>query len=884
MIDAGGLAITQQWQHDRLSRLTTYIDPTGETTHYGYDSVGRLTSRTLPGGFTTLRSYDGNNRMVKEVQPSGAELHLTYDAAGRMAGMTSAAVVAPLQPIAAHKFRYDGLDRVTKAEAGAAVVERSYDSRGRLLSETMHGATISCRYDDAAGTVEKRWPDGRTELLRHDLGGRMVSVAQTANGMLGAGNGPLASFEPSGPGLLGRAVFRGGTTLSTSFDERRRLTEIALAGPAGLSGQVRYRYDAANRRRVEAIGGAMPKTSYFAFDARRRLLLARDGFAAAVPAATTQAQHDAAIAGVEAASAAATHTENYGYDAADARIAHTETGAPPNAYTYGPGHRLLNDGVQAYAHGADGALQAGGAFTYEADALGRIVAIRSGGALQLELTYDAFGRASALRPAGGAERAFHYLGGFVEQESIGGVPERQMTLQPASGVPIAWHSSAGTHFALVDARFNLLGLVDSNGALAETYRYQPFGAPQIFDAAGAPRATSAFGVRPLFGGQSWLADPGLYLSKMRLLHPALGQYLSPDPGGYADSPMLYAYAAQNPVDNIDPNGDIVFLLAALVIGGALVGAGYSIYDASEHPDKYAGLGGSLRVLGQVFGGAAIGGLAFVGGEVILGLGGTGAFATGAGVAGTGTGAASLTATQTFVLYGTSNAVSGGILRGGFNSMFPDYVDPITPGTVAFDFATGGGLATALGKLAPGVLDASHSAQNNWVNFATDQGGQAAISGQLGPYPGKIGQLLDKVGIRQGYSSTITNLDAGGTWYARTDTGVHEGFHALVARYFPTFRDLSHTARFWGAAARYPEEVVAYALGHSGALRFHGVPLAPLEAFNSLGRYSAGQQAFAKWFWGLTYAGLTGGALTKIALDKPGADEPAHPNVKPPGAK
>lgn len=881
--DVGGLAITHQWHYDTMSRVVAYIDPMGETSRYGYDTVGRNTSITYPGGFSSTRIYNDAGQVAKERLASGVELDFTYDAASRLTALGSAAAPAPVRAIADHQFAYDGLDRVVSAVAGTNAIARSYDSRGRLLSESNHGSALSCRYDDAAGTVEKRWPTGRTEMLAHDLNGHLASITQTASGGLGAGNGLLAEFVTSGPGALAEARLRGGAVLNNSFDERKRLTGIALSSPAGLNEQVQYRYDPGDRRRVEGIAGAVPKTSYFEFDRRRRLVLARDRFAAAIPAAATQAQHDGAIAAVAAASAGAAHAETFAYDPADARTAKTETGVPANAYTYGPGHRLLGDGVNAFAHDPDGPFSSGGNFTYESDALGRIVAVRSGAAPVLDLEYDAFGRVSAIRPAGEPQRRFHYLGAFIEQESVGGIPERQMTLCPGTGVPIAYHRAGTTHFAMVDARFNLLGLIGTDGRLVEAYRYKSFGAPEIFDAAGAQRASSAFDIRPIFGGQSYLAGPGLYLATKRLMEPKLGQFLSPDPLGYPDSPMLYGYAAQNPIDLIDPSGEIIpFIVAAFVIGGALAGAGYSAYDAYHHPEKYEGGSGTLRIFGNVFGGALIGGVAILGGEAILAAGGTGIFASGAAAGGGGL--ASLTAAQTFFLYGTSSAVSGGILRYGFNGLFPEYVNQISAGTVAFDFVAGGAFATAARAFEP-AFNAAKSGLSSWFRYGLDQGGVAAQGVVLGPYPGKIGQSLDKIGIRQGYSSVIQNLDAGGSWFARTDTAVHEGFHALVQRYLPTFRELSYTNRFWGAAARYPEEVAAYALGHAGALRPHGIPFAPLEAFNSLSAYSPGQQLFAKLFWGTFWAGLSAYAIDKAGSSSSSdAGDQAQPNRKPAGAK
>jgi RHS repeat-associated protein len=875
--DAGGLGIEQAWAVDVMSRTTTYTDPKGEVSHYTFDSLGRIRRIEYPNGFSSLREYDERNRVARETLGSGVVLSYTFDTANRLTRVENVTAPAPVRALGVHEFSYDGLDRLVRAEVAGNATVRRYDSRGRLLSETTHGSTITCRYDDLAGQVQKTWPDGRTELLSHDLNGVISSIAQTANGALGSGAGVLASFSPSGPGAFGSAQYRGGSTLTNHYDERKRLTAIVAERPAGLLGSVSYRYDTANLRRVEALAGTRPKTSYFEFDARRRLTLARDGFGVALPNAATQAEQDAAVAAVQLASAAASHIESWRYDASDARTEYAETSAATANYTYGSGHRLLSDGTAAYTHHADGVRSSDGRFQYDVDAFGRIAAVRSGAATLLELDYDALGRPSALREQGQAELRLHYLGGHVEQESSGGSPQRQLTLHPVTGVPIAYHNSSGTYYALVDGRFNLIGLLDVNANLVETYRYQPFGAPAIFDAAGASRANSAFGVQPVFGGQRYLANVGLYLSKRRLMDPRHGLFLAPDPKGYVDSPTLYAYAAQDPIDNIDPNGDIIpFIIAAFVIGGALAGAGYSIYDAYHNPSKYEGAGGALRVLGNVFAGAAIGGVAVVAGEAVLAAGGAGIFAT-------GTGAASLTATQTFVLYGTSSAASGAVLRSGFNSLFPDYVNPVTPGSIAFDYVAGGGIAAGLRALAPVVSGGAPGstvplAPQSWGRFWADAGGEAAITGQLGPYPGKLGALLDRIGIRQGYSSSVVNHDIGGSWFARTDTAAHEGFHVFVARYFPTFRNLSSTAHIWGAAARYPEEVVAYALGHSAALRFHGVPLAPLEAFRSLAGYPQAQQTFAKAFWGTVWAGLISATAAGVAYGQ------TPPNEKLEGSK
>jgi large repetitive protein len=95
-----------------------------------------------------------------------------------------------------------------------------------------------------------------------------------------------------------------------------------------------------------------------------------------------------------------------------------------------------------------------------------------------------------------------------------------------------------------------------------------------------------------------------------------------------------------------------------------------------------------------------------------------------------------------------------------------------------------------------------------------------------------------LGLSQGYTSRVLNSDvlAGSSWFARTDTAAHEGFHVLVGQYLPSVwdaGDFSLAGVPLGAPIKYLEETAAYAIGHGASLRFFAVPLAPLEAFGSL---------------------------------------------------
>jgi hypothetical protein len=144
---------------------------------------------------------------------------------------------------------------------------------------------------------------------------------------------------------------------------------------------------------------------------------------------------------------------------------------------------------------------------------------------------------------------------------------------------------------------------------------------------------------------------------------------------------------------MDPTGEVAKLVAALVIGGATAGAGYTAYDSYHHPEKYDDFF-NWRGFGNVVGGAAIGGTAGLAGEAVIawGLGGEAIGGLGLGsVVGGGT----LTTGELFVLHGTAAATSGYFMRLGGHGLYPEFVDPPTAGNMASDYAFGGVVGVAI---------------------------------------------------------------------------------------------------------------------------------------------------------------------------------------------
>jgi RHS repeat-associated protein len=175
-------------------------------------------------------------------------------------------------------------------------------------------------------------------------------------------------------------------------------------------------------------------------------------------------------------------------------------------------------------------------------------------------------------------------------------------------------------------------MTDKAGAVVWKADYLAFG-PAIVEVAEVEQPWR-------LAGQYADAETGLHYVGARYFSPDLGRFLTPDPfGPEGGSLNLYLLGDGDPMNRIDPTGEISLTLAtvlvAMAIGaavGAAIGAGIELYRQRNEPETDWGQVGRAALIGGCIGaiGAAVGAIATAAAATIVG--GLAAGAIGGGLA------------------------------------------------------------------------------------------------------------------------------------------------------------------------------------------------------------------------------------------------------------
>ena len=115
--------------------------------------------------------------------------------------------------------------------------------------------------------------------------------------------------------------------------------------------------------------------------------------------------------------------------------------------------------------------------------------------------------------------------------------------------------SNAVYYYHFDGLGSVAALSDVNNVVVESYSYDVFGAPTVYDANYAEISQSAIGNPYMFTARRADDETALYYYRARYYAFDIGRFLQTDPIGYHDGLNMYTYCGNNPLNWIDPLGN-----------------------------------------------------------------------------------------------------------------------------------------------------------------------------------------------------------------------------------------------------------------------------------------------------------------------------------------
>jgi len=581
--------------YDDEKQLHTIEDSSGRTTEFVYDDDGRLTRQVLPDTNEISFTYDDAGNVLSLTPPERPAHMFGYDAVDLATAYTPPPVAGAAKGFSfeydrdrqlklVHRpdgvsvaFGYDDIGRLTTVSSPSASYTHGYASSGQLSSITgPAGQQVTYSYDGPL-VLSATW-SGEVEgtvAYTYDNDLRVTSengVAMTydADGLLMSAGALVLTRDAQNGRVTGSTLQKVGETFTYAPTGELSVYSATYDGTPVFSSTATRDGSGRITTLTETVAGT-PITTTFTYDPAGRLATAtRAGFG----------------------------TTSYEYDANGNRIERITAGKSVTA-TYDAQDRLLTYGDATYTYTATGDLKTktdpSGTTTYDYDAMGNLRRVALPDGRVIDYVIDGQNRRVGKKVDGALVQGWLYADGLrvaAELNGTGAVVSR-FVYATRSNVPDYIIRAEGTYRVLSDHRGSPRVIVHTaTGAVAQTTGYDEFG--NILSA-------SAEGFQPLgFAG-------GLYDSATRFIRfgardydSETGRFVSKDPLGFGGtSANLYAYTFNDPVNFIDPDGQVTIPLFGWVDAGENAGSRALTHWADRITDPNTH---GLDLLGSIIGG------------------------------------------------------------------------------------------------------------------------------------------------------------------------------------------------------------------------------------------------------------------------------------------
>jgi len=537
-----------QFEYDLLDRQVKSIDPSGKETFTTYDAAGRIKTIKDSAGQITSYNYDSYGRIIERIYPDGRRKGYQYRQDNLLSQIdypSGSSVV----------INYDKTKRVISKTFGSLSFNYGFDARGQITSASNAEGSITFRYDDAGLLAEETTNLGFSLTISRNQEGERTGIKTTSY---------FARYRLDPRGLITQIDSTTGV-YELNYDAAGRRTKLQL--PNGATAE--YFYDIANQLTRIVHDGAFNASYTYAHDERG--LITRwqsDSF-------DWQYEYDEDQALTKATDGS--QVFDYNYDLAGNRI---EAGQ-----VYDEMNRLTTDNSYTYSYDLNGNLiqkvhqETGAKTVYTWNSLNQLVKVEkytddtvTTPDKIISYIYGPLGRRWGRTEDGVTERYVYDGNDRILTVEANGTLKTYVTFGPAVDEPLGAGGVDGSYFYHTNHQGSIMALTDEVGSVMTQYDYMPYGST----------TETAVSTNPFrYTGREYEADD-LYYYRARYYDPTTGRFFSEDPIGFASGDTnLYRYVSGNPVNFIDPSGNIVPLLLFVWGGVEIALAVYDAYDTAS---------------------------------------------------------------------------------------------------------------------------------------------------------------------------------------------------------------------------------------------------------------------------------------------------------------
>lgn len=523
-VDAAGHSMAMEY--DAAGRLVRSVDPAGQWAAYQYDACGNLVMLQDQCGQKTMFEYDANGRLAKIIDSMNNGVTIERDAAGRLSSLLNARG-----------------DRVGYA----------YDPDGQVTAKSHNGElAVSCQYDTAGNLARINDASGSTTHFYNAA--RRVEAIEYPGGY-------KASFTNYPSGKLRSIAYPGGLQVDCAYDVRGRLESMSWNRH-----RITYAYDAAGNLVKETRTNGTEST--YGYDANYQLAAIKH-MKEARAFIDMRYRRDALgniieESGVKPCGPSGSHGDDAGVKA-----------------SYNLLNQLVSWNSSQYSYDADGNLiTITGSRDFNAvyDPENRLLQMVSG-SHYAKNSYNGFNQ-RIRRESPAAILNFHYSPDgllLFSTNDEGRVISR--FIYSGNRLAAMVDSSGNSYFYHFDHNGSTLIVSGENGDAAAAYDYSAYG--KVIESAGSlPENIFTY-----VGAWGVVDDSdGWYFMKHRFYDATTGRFIQKDPIGIAGGQNLYAYAGNNPISAIDPEGTVDPVTVTVVL--VLIGFGAAAYTAGKSAQRF----------------------------------------------------------------------------------------------------------------------------------------------------------------------------------------------------------------------------------------------------------------------------------------------------------